>query len=195
MSYPDQIAHIIALRRTPPLDRVLTAIVVDQTGVGRPVVDMIRRARLKPIAVTITAGQQETHTPEGDYHVSKLLIVSRLLSAFHEKTLRISKHLPDAATLVTELQNFAGVFTDTGHARFGAREGFHDDLVLACGLGTWWATYGQSRQMTVRQIEWGHRAGYGCPPMPNCVQGDTFLLRHCILSPSLQFGTLGCLTL
>ena len=42
----------------PPLDGQ-APLVVDQTGVGRPVVDLFREVGLKPIAVTLTAGDAE----------------------------------------------------------------------------------------------------------------------------------------
>ena len=56
--YPAQVARVKAL-----YDRLATDtqtrphLVVDQTGVGRPVVDMLRAAQLAPIAVTITGGR------------------------------------------------------------------------------------------------------------------------------------------
>lgn len=140
MSYVDQIAHIAATLRRPPLDELKPRLVVDQTGVGRPVVDMLRRARLNPVPVTITAGDGESQTAEGEYRVSKLRLVSRLQAALHAGELRIAKDLPEARTLVSELQDFRGIFAETGYARFGAREGAHDDLVLAVAIGAWWAS-------------------------------------------------------
>jgi len=76
-----------------------------------------------------------------------LLLVSRLQTALHEGTLHIAD-VPDARTLAEELQDFRGMFTDTGYARFGAREGKHDDLTLAVAIGTWYASRG-SQQATV----------------------------------------------
>lgn len=55
-------------------------LVVDQTGVGRPVVDMLRRtpglARVVP--VTITGGQALTQQEDGSYHVPKKELVTCL---------------------------------------------------------------------------------------------------------------------
>ncbi|HKO19921.1 MAG TPA: hypothetical protein VJU82_13640 [Acidobacteriaceae bacterium] len=142
MSYPDQIAHVAGLLRRPPLDRALVRLVIDQTGVGRPVVDLFRRAGLNPMGVTITAGDGETRTPEGDYRVAKLLLVSRLLAALHEGSLRIAKGLAEARTLAFELQDFRATVMQSGYTRFGSREGQHDDLVLAVAMGAWYATRG-----------------------------------------------------
>lgn len=52
MSYPDQIAHVARLLRRSPLDREQVRLVLDQTGVGRPVVDLFRRAGLDPAEFT-----------------------------------------------------------------------------------------------------------------------------------------------
>src|SRR5437868_4369274 len=78
MSYPDQIMHVASLLRRPPLDTVPVRLVVDMTGVGKPVLELFRRGGLDALGITITAGDGETRTPEGDYRVAKLLLVSRL---------------------------------------------------------------------------------------------------------------------
>lgn len=55
--------------------------------------------------------------------------------------LRIAKGLPDAQTLAWELQDFRGQIQDTDYIRFaGARDGKHDDLVLALAIGCGWAS-------------------------------------------------------
>src|SRR5262249_12276269 len=83
-----------------------------------------------------TAGDAETHAGD-DHHVSKGRLVSRLQSLLHAGELRIAPGLRDAKTLARELYDFRGIFGETGYARFGAREGAHDDLVLAVALGCW----------------------------------------------------------
>jgi hypothetical protein len=139
MSYPDQVAHVAKLLKLPPLDRVHPELIVDATGVGRPVVELLERAGLHPISCTITAGNSEAKGRNSrDWHVAKLLLVSRLQSVLHERVLNIA-NVPDAETLANELQDFRGIFSETGYARFGAREGAHDDLVLAVAIGVWWA--------------------------------------------------------
>lgn len=141
MSYPDQINYVASLLNRAPLDRLAPALVVDQTGVGRPVVDMFRHAGLYPEAVTITAGDGEgPGDGPHDHRVSKLRLVSRLQASLHAGTLRIAKELKEARALVEELQNFRATISEAGYARFGARSGQHDDLVLAVAIGAWWAT-------------------------------------------------------
>src|SRR5262245_56865138 len=54
--------------------------VVDQTGVGRPVVEMLARSGLpgQLVAVTITAGQAVTAAPDGGFRVPKKELVTCL---------------------------------------------------------------------------------------------------------------------
>jgi len=142
MAYPDQVEHVQKLLNRPPLDRPNTDLVLDQTGVGRPVVDMFRQAGLSPIAVTITAGDGESRGDSSqDYRVSKLLLVSRLQAMLHSGQLRIAKHLDEAQALAWELQDFRATASEAGNWRFGARSGRHDDLVLALAIGAWWANH------------------------------------------------------
>ena len=70
----------------------------------------------------------------------KLKLVSQLQALLHEGKLQIQKELEDAAALVSELQDFKVNFTDSGRMQFGAREGKHDDLVLALAIAVWDAT-------------------------------------------------------
>ena len=55
-SYPDIVRHVQEMLQRPELAKK-TQLVVDATGVGRPVVDLLREAQINPmIAVTITGG-------------------------------------------------------------------------------------------------------------------------------------------
>ena len=69
--------------------------------------------------------------------------------------LRIAASLPDAAVLARELQDFRVRFTEAGNATFNAREGAHDDLVLALAL----AVFGLSRPEPVHNlnVKWAGR--------------------------------------
>jgi hypothetical protein len=152
MSYVEQAGYIHQMMHTAPLTKA--TLVVDQTGVGRPVVDLFRKAGLKPIGVTITAGDSTTREKlqPDDWHVAKLTLVSRLQAALHSGDLKIAADLPETAALVSELQDFKATFTQTGYARFGAREGKHDDLVLATAIALWWSKESTKRQTVVREF-------------------------------------------
>jgi hypothetical protein len=53
---------------------------------------------------------------------------------------------------VSELQDFQASFTQTGYAKFGARQGKHDDLVLACAIALWWSKESTRHKTVVREF-------------------------------------------
>jgi len=110
---------------------------IDQTGVGGPVADMFRQAGIDFTGVVITGGQEETSPSANLAHVPKLKLISHLQALLHEGRLQIQKNLPEAPILVGELQNFRVRYSDGGHMSFSAREGKHDDLVLALAIAVW----------------------------------------------------------
>jgi hypothetical protein len=136
--YPDIVTRVEALVRSAPLQHAPTALVVDATGVGRPVVDLFRQAKLNPRPITITGGDTEQYA-DGGWRVPKRNLVSTLQVALQANRLRVAKGLPEAAVLVDELLNFKVKITVAAHDTYEAwREGQHDDLVLATALALWW---------------------------------------------------------
>jgi hypothetical protein len=128
------IASRHALREAP--------VVVDQTGVGRAVVDQLRQqpsiAQIVP--VTITGGHSVTETPDGSWHVPKKELVTALQLLLQNRKLQIAQSLPETKTLVREMQEFQVRITQSANEVFGVwRHGQHDDLVFAAGLAAWWA--------------------------------------------------------
>jgi hypothetical protein len=114
-------------------------LIVDATGVGRPVVDQFNKEQVFPIAVTITGGDQTTN--EGLYYrVPKRDLVSNLQVLFQSGRLKIAEALPLAPILVKELKNFRAKITTAGNDTYEAwRENDHDDLLLALALAAWWS--------------------------------------------------------
>ena len=128
--YPGIVAHVGRLvARFPPG----TELIIDYTGVGRPVFDLFRHSRIYPIGMLITSGVTEA-TIDGIAHVPKLVLISRLQVLLHGGQLKIQKDLPEVKTLVGELMDFRVQYTAAGHLTFNAREGKHDDLVLALAI-------------------------------------------------------------
>lgn len=147
MSYPAQVEYVASLLRRPPLQDA--GVYFDSTGVGRPVGDLFRKAKIQRLhEVTITGGREVTDRP-GGFNVAKLHLVSQLQALLHGGLLAIEPTLADAATLARELQDFRVTFTDAGNATFNAREGAHDDLVLATGL----AAFGATRPRPVFRVD------------------------------------------
>ncbi len=113
-----------------------TTLAVDQTGVGRPVVDLLRAQGLCPLAITITGGQA-AHGTGQDWHVPKADLVTTLQVLLQSQRLKFAATVPEAQTLISELVNYQVKKTEHAHETFNAREGQHDDLVLALAIATW----------------------------------------------------------
>lgn len=170
MTYPVQVERVKALvdrlKGSPfRLDGRTTwdgdvTTVADATGVGRPVVDMLRDAGLRLKAVTITGGDQETIT-SGMYRVPKRELVSVLQVALHKQLLRVQASLPLAPVLRDEMLAFRVRYSAAGHDSYGNdwRENPHDDLVLATALALYWPERHESadRDTILRSI--GLRVG------------------------------------
>jgi hypothetical protein len=76
--YTEVVPAVVRLLGAPPLKEHVT-LVVDQTGVGRAVVDLLRReAECRLVPVTITAGHQVTVAEDGSRHVPKKELVTGL---------------------------------------------------------------------------------------------------------------------
>jgi hypothetical protein len=113
--------------------------VVDGTGVGPAVVDLLRReelrARLWP--VTITRGETERYA-DGYYRVPKRELVVGLQGLMRRGGLQIAEGMSEGAALVKEMAEMRVKISGRAHERFGAwRRGEHDDLVLAVALACW----------------------------------------------------------
>ncbi|HUH08761.1 MAG TPA: hypothetical protein VML96_13255, partial [Egibacteraceae bacterium] len=136
-SYVDQVRHVRQLLLTAPLRGA--RLVLDQTGVGRPVADLFRAAGLRPELVTITGGSEASEPTPGEHRVPKVELISRLQALLHEGRFRVAEQLPQARLLLDELKNFEISYTAHGAMTFSARSGRHDDLVLAAAIAVWYA--------------------------------------------------------
>ncbi len=152
-SYPAIIARLKDLiARLPGHERL--KILVDRTGCGRPVVDLMRKEKLQVVPITITAGGSVTGSAYGGLNVPKRELVSNLAIQFQADRLKISRALPEAAQLIEELQNFKMKITLAGNDTYEAwRESDHDDLVLAAAMAAW---YGVKKLYSILNL----------PPMP-----------------------------
>jgi len=134
-SYPEVVRVAGELMGSLPAG---SRLVVDATGVGRPVVDLLARARLSPIPVVVHGGAETTRDANGFIRAPKRELVSTAQVALQQGRLRFVAGLPLAPTLKEELQNFRQKIADNGHDSYEAwREGQHDDLVFALCLAVW----------------------------------------------------------
>jgi hypothetical protein len=166
-SYPEVIARVIRLLTRHPIRHHLerTRLIVDATGVGRPVVDSFRAQGVRPVGITIHGGDTVTAEAPGpeilNLRVPKRDLVAAVQTTLQSRRLQIAAELPLAATLRKELLNFRiEIDPKTAHDSYSHwREGDHDDLVLATAVACWY------REVTNLELERRNRAqgGYQIP--------------------------------
>lgn len=133
--YPE-IAQLVAdtLRALPG-----ATLLVDVTGVGRPICDLLRQHRVAHVRVNIHGGGTVGRLDDGTLSVPKRDLIAALVVGFEAKTLRIAAGLRHAETLEREAAAFRMAVSASGHDSYNAREGEHDDLLLAASLPVWHA--------------------------------------------------------
>ncbi|MDQ3653974.1 MAG: hypothetical protein M3457_02695 [Chloroflexota bacterium] len=147
--YPDvgtRIAEVVANLEARPVPPIMSLprlhMVVDATGVGRPVVDILRDAlhgsRVKVKAATFTHGDRMTGTwysSNTEWVVGKAFLVSRLQSLFQTQRIKLPANHSEAQAMAQELNDYELKVSEQGNDTYGAfRVGAHDDLVTALGL-------------------------------------------------------------
>jgi hypothetical protein len=139
--YPTVVQSVVSLLGSAFLSGC--TLVIDQTGVGRAVVDMLFNALNGRVScmffpITITAGHEVTCSESNRLHVPKKELVGTLQLLLQTRRLQVARTLPEAGVLVKELENFRVKVTAARNETFESwREGQHDDLVLAVALAAW----------------------------------------------------------
>ena len=130
MPYPSVVQRVLEIVQSEEL-RGDCSLAVDATGVGAPVVDMLRAARLgcDIAAVTITGGERGV----GEGSVPKKDLMAEVLLLLENGKLKIGK-LKEGGRLMRELVDIRMSVS----GRLGAEgSGEHDDLVIALALACW----------------------------------------------------------
>jgi len=113
-------------------------LVIDATGLGRPVVDMIRKRRQSwnMRCVTLTAGAGE-HYESPMYYLPKVDVIASAQLVLQQHRITFVD-IPQTDVLIEELRNFRVAISANGHETYNAAQGAHDDHVIALALGVWW---------------------------------------------------------
>ncbi len=136
--YPIVVERLVELAQMAAEVDAVT-LVVDQTGVGRPVIDMLRRATSLPIrAVTITGADETSEPKPGQFRVPKRDLVGRLAVVMETRRLEALPGLALASDLRDELQHFQLEISRSGTDTYEAASGSHDDFVIALALAVWY---------------------------------------------------------
>jgi hypothetical protein len=126
---------------TPPPWARKVRVFADATGVGRPVVDLLRSALrgVRNVSLTAVSITGTDHREGGfgshEIRVGKAYLTSRLQALLQTHRIKLPE-TEAAQALADELRDFEIRVSDRGTFGAGARPGHHDDLVIALALAT-----------------------------------------------------------
>jgi len=131
-SYTNVVAIVHALLLRCPAG---TELVIDGTGVGKPVADMFKWHGVAPWCVSSTAGIEQTiDTAARTANVPKLLLISRIQSLLFEGRLKVQDRI---AAFLAELRDYRVEYTASEQMTYNAKAGRHDDMVSAAAVAAW----------------------------------------------------------
>ena len=150
-SYTDIAKDLAAFLKQPGMAEA--ELVIDQTGVGLAVAELIHRELTdagikKPfVGITITGGAAVNRISLRQWNVAKRQLVSAISAVVHSGRILVAKDQPEAAALIREMSTFKSkININTGNESFEAhRERDHDDLVLAVAIACWAAERPRAR--------------------------------------------------
>lgn len=141
-SYPAVARRLLNVSEHKDLIGV-SEMVLDVTGVGEAVYDLVVEAGGSPVPVVLTAGQAPVYNEErGTWSLPKKNLVASLIKLYHTGRLTMNPKLPHIDDLQEQLKGFTiKLKKDSAHASYEAmKDEVHDDLVIALGLCSWWAS-------------------------------------------------------
>jgi hypothetical protein len=189
MPYPQQVDRVAALASSPELAHSVR-VAVDATGVGRPVVDMLRDelrpSRTPLVAITITGGTAATHIGSR-WSVPKRDLIGAAQVALQTRELKIAAALPEAQTLADELRAYRVQISDDGRDSYGnGRTAPNDDLVLATAIAVY---------CTTRRSPGARAVHAGCVISPHRRSTDPAVVGDITApSPDINIGAWGSLS-
>lgn len=151
LDYPTIIDNIRAKMSHEKLQRK-TTLIVDATGVGLAIFQMMNNQGMHPIGLTITAGSAVTNNTGGGegYNVPKGEIISALNLVFQSRRIKIPTGLKTKKELMKELERFQVKLKNNFTTYEAAQESVHDDLVISVAMAVW---YGEKTEgSTIRGL-------------------------------------------
>jgi hypothetical protein len=140
---PLKSSYLTVVARTKEIVRMTSAngpttLVMDATGVGVPVFDLLQSTGIDAVSVTITGGRRISEAG-AVLQIPKRELIRNLVTAFESGRLKIASSLECSAELIEELLNFkVRLNKRTGGEKYEAQgKTIHDDLVLSVALACW----------------------------------------------------------
>jgi len=158
------------------LDNLLgnSDLIVDGSGVGEAVIDIMRGLNMNPISIVFTGGDltrevydtisnvfsNSSATLGGmkvlkQINVPKKDMVDCAVVALQQGLIRLSPNIKYREEFLDQLSKFKGKINEKGNVRYEAdKESTHDDLVACFLMFCWWQHYNQPREL--EEIEEQH---------------------------------------
>ncbi|QNK80419.1 hypothetical protein [Nakamurella sp. PAMC28650] len=140
VSYTAVVEEIAQMAEWPALDGC--PFIVDATGLGRPVFDMLAQRVRRVEALTISSGNIVVKHGPREYSVPKADLVGAMQVLVAGHRIKVGTHIPDAVAFIQELTDFGYETSDAGRTSFNATGAGHDDLVLSVALAAWKLQHG-----------------------------------------------------
>lgn len=146
-----------------------TQLLVDGTGVGEAVVDIMREIGLNPLPIVFTGGtsSRPVYTDFGkvfggssqafsraqvlkEMHVPKQDLVHAGMLVIQQNRLRLAKQLAHEDDFKRQMESFKGKVNEaTGRRKFeNESDDIHDDFVVTFLMAAWWRTYSRASEKT-----------------------------------------------
>lgn len=132
----EETAHANCIGRQPRITSD-PEIVIDSTGVGRALWDLLRNKDVGCIGATITAGGS-LDASHGVYTLGKSLMLGRFSAAWDGGRVERNPNHPLVPILEDEMAKYRVEISKSGNLSFNAPPGEHDDLLFAAALSVWW---------------------------------------------------------
>jgi len=139
-------------------------LLIDGTGVGAAVVDLLRERGLNPVPIVFTGGSsvREVTAPLGsmfhggnaltplkivkELHVPKADLVAAGKLLIEQGRVRVAEGLRWGGDFKNQLLAFKGKVNEKGNRKYEAdTEGDHDDMVVCLLMAAWWILRGGSK--------------------------------------------------
>jgi len=130
-------------------------LLVDYTGVGKPVVDLLRENDLPLVAINISGGIAARWHGMTEASVPKTELITAMSIVMQEYRIKIPNDIDLADQIKKEFINFKLRINKNANTTFSAAHGYHDDIVLSMSLAIWYGEY-MSKKGKKRRIITGN---------------------------------------
>jgi len=138
--YTEIVDDMASMVNHPELKRDGYLLIPDATGVGAPVIELLAQRKIKQMPIYIIGlGKEHVDEDSGYMLIPKRDLITNLVVAFETSQIKFAKGLEYERLITDELTNFRMKKTKAANDIFEAREGEHDDLVLALSLAVYFA--------------------------------------------------------